>query len=93
MLSRKGPKSSTATATLTPEEAVRRHQRLAEDHLQRAARGGRLDAETRHASMATAHAVLALLGHLQMRDADDAGLDLAAALAAEHGAYADVDDD
>lgn len=44
----------------TRAELVRRHRALAEDHLRRAAKGGRLEAETVHATRATAHATLAL---------------------------------
>jgi hypothetical protein len=45
---------------LTRLDRVREHQRLAEDLLARSAKGGRLEADTRWATMATAHATLAV---------------------------------
>jgi hypothetical protein len=47
-------------APVTTEQLIARHQSLAEQLLQRAAKGGRLEAETRLATMATAHATLAV---------------------------------
>ena len=49
-------------------ELQRRHQAMAQDHLDRASKAGRLDAETRHATIGTGHAVMALLTYLQLRD-------------------------
>jgi hypothetical protein len=45
---------------LSRMERVREHQRQAEDLLARSAKGGRLEAETRLATMANAHATLAV---------------------------------
>ena len=45
---------------LTRMDRVRDHQRIAEDLLARSAKGGRLEAETRWATLATAHATLAV---------------------------------
>lgn len=45
---------------LTTEELIAAHRRLAQEHLDRAAKAGRLEAETRHATAATGHAVMAL---------------------------------
>ncbi|HUJ64318.1 MAG TPA: hypothetical protein VLX59_02200 [Acidimicrobiales bacterium] len=53
-------KSKEPARPLTREELIARHRQLAEDHIARSAQAGRLEAETRHATMATAHAVLAL---------------------------------
>jgi hypothetical protein len=50
---------------LTAEERIARHQRLAEDLLARAEKPGRLDADTRLAIMAGAHASLAISYQLQ----------------------------
>lgn len=44
----------------TRAELVQRHRAMAEDQLRRAAKAGRLEAETVHATRATAHATLAL---------------------------------
>lgn len=46
----------------------RRHQEIAEAELARAAKAGRLEAETRHATLGTGHAVLALLTYFQIKD-------------------------
>jgi hypothetical protein len=54
---------------LTTEEKIARHQRLAEDLLDQAAKPGRLDADARLAIMAGAHASLAISYQLQ-QDAD-----------------------
>jgi len=45
---------------LTAGELAEQHRATAEDLLRRAGKGGRLEAETRWATMATAHATLAL---------------------------------
>lgn len=44
----------------TVEELIVAHRRIAQAHLDRAAKAGRLDAETRHATLGTGHAVMAL---------------------------------
>lgn len=50
----------TPIATLPRLERIAAHQRAAEDLLARAGKAGRLEAETRLATMATAHATLAV---------------------------------
>lgn len=50
-----------AQPQLTPAQLVVRHRQLAEQHLGQAAKAGRIEAETRHATMAGAHATLALV--------------------------------
>lgn len=45
---------------LTKEERIAHHQKIAEDQLARAAKSGRLEALTLHATRATAHASLAV---------------------------------
>lgn len=56
-----------APVPLTAEQRVARHEAAAEDLLVRAGKAGRVEAETRLAAMATAHAVLALLGFLRLQ--------------------------
>ena len=55
-----GRKKRPPSRPLTNEELIARHQALAEEFLRRSAKGGRLEAETRYATMATAHATLAV---------------------------------
>jgi hypothetical protein len=58
---------------LSTVEKIERHQRLAEDLLDRASKPGRLEADTRLAVLASAHASLAISYQLQA-DADIAAL-------------------
>jgi hypothetical protein len=53
-------KTTTPVTPPTNEERIIKHRRAAEDLLVRAAKAGRFEDVTRLASMATAHAVLAL---------------------------------
>ena len=50
----------------TVEQLIITHRRIAQAHLERAAKAGRLDAETRHATMGTGHAVMALSYQLDL---------------------------
>lgn len=61
-----GKKDSPPAAPKTPDQLVDGYRRQAADHLDRAAKAGRLEAETRHATMGTCAAVLAVSYQLQM---------------------------
>jgi hypothetical protein len=61
-------KSATPAPRPSLAAIQRRHQQLAENHLDRAAKAGRLEAETRLATLGTGHAVMALLTYLQAKD-------------------------
>jgi hypothetical protein len=68
-------KGGAPPVPLTTEQLISRHQAAAEALLVRAGKGGRLDAETRFATMATAHATLAV-SYLLSPPAEDAVIDL-----------------
>lgn len=70
-----GKKTKGPVVPLTTEQLIARHQKLAEDLLARAGKAGRLDAETRLATMATAHATLAV-SYLLSPPPPDAVVDL-----------------
>ena len=55
-----GRKKRPPSRPLTNEELIARRQTLAEEFLRRSAKGGRLEAETSFATMATAHTTLAV---------------------------------
>jgi hypothetical protein len=63
---KKGPVTPLSTA-----ELITVHQKAAEDLLRRAGKGGRLEALTRLATMATAHATLAVSYQLTPPDPTD----------------------
>ena len=69
MLRKREPKQAAPPVTI--QQLVSRHQELAEQHLTRSAKAGRLEAETRHATMATAHATLAVSYQLTIQAARD----------------------
>lgn len=59
---------------LTREELIVRHRTIAESELERSGKAGRLEAQTVHATRATAHATLALA---YIMDADEPDADMA----------------
>jgi hypothetical protein len=63
-----GKKTEAAAPPPTLNAVLTQHQQLAEDLLRRAAKAGRIEEETRWATMATGHAVLALLTYMQWKD-------------------------
>jgi hypothetical protein len=66
-----GKKKAPPVTPLTTAELIAVHQKAAEDLLARAGKGGRLEAETRLATMATAHATLAVSYQLAPPDPTD----------------------
>jgi hypothetical protein len=66
-----GKRTKGPVTPLTNAELIALHQQSAENLLKRAGKGGRLEAETRLATMATAHATLAVSYRLAPPDPED----------------------